>query len=282
MQGRHVDATGDYPASEYWNVVLGDRYDLRGTGYPELPLSWNEWLYRQMRSSVDRMIKRNHLAAGLAQADVLDIGSGVGHWLVYWRKHGVQSLRGCDLTETAVGQLNARFPDVPVTQVDIGAPNPPIDGTFDLISVMAVLQHITNDDKWRQALSNVSSLLAADGSALIIDPLVTHNFWTDEKPAGAMSWLRRADEWKAALADAGLVIVDLIPTTFTLAAGGDAARGKVGAAWHRYWDTVHKVNGRREGVGKVTGAMAFGLDQVLTRSPINGVSTKTILVKHAR
>jgi 2-polyprenyl-3-methyl-5-hydroxy-6-metoxy-1,4-benzoquinol methylase len=167
MDARTVD-----PHRLYWESVLAGKYDLRGTGFPDLPLSWNQWMYRQMRSSVDRLLKRNDLGSGVSKASVLDIGSGVGHWLQYWSNHGVAALQGSDLTATAVGELQQRFPEVPVTQVDIGMPNPPFEGRFDLISVMAVLQHIADDQRWRQALINVGDLLADDGVGVIIDPLL--------------------------------------------------------------------------------------------------------------
>jgi SAM-dependent methyltransferase len=264
----------------YWEAVLEGQYDLRGTGFPELPLSWNEWMYRSMRHSVDRLIDRHQLTATVEAASVLEIGSGVGHWLQYWRNRSVKSLHGCDLTATAVGELQRRFPDVAVSQVDIGAANPPIEGRFDVISVMAVLQHIADDERWRQALRNISDLLADDGTAVIIDVPLTHSLWIDEKPDGGMSWARSRAEWDDALGDAGLVISDLVPTTFTLAADGDSAHRGTSAAWHRYWRLVQQVTGKRERVGQVAGGVAFGVDQLLVRSGLNGVSSKTFLVRH--
>jgi SAM-dependent methyltransferase len=270
------------PYRGYWESVLGGQYDLRGTGLPDLPLSWNRWMYRQMRNSVDRIVKRQDLTARLEKAAVLDIGSGVGHWLRYWRGRGVASLRGCDLTETAVAELTRRFPDVPVTQVDIGVPNPRFDERFDVISVMAVLQHIADDDRWRQALVNVGNLLADDGVGIILDPVLTHSLWIDEKPEGGMSWSRSRAEWDDALGAAGLVITDLVPTTFTLAAGGDAAHHRTSAAWRRYWRGIGRVTAQRERVGWVAGGMAYGVDQLLVRSGLNGVTSKTFVVRHSR
>jgi SAM-dependent methyltransferase len=233
-----------------------------------------------MRGSVDRILKRQKLTASLGKSAVLDIGSGVGHWLQYWRAHGVASLQGCDLTETAVAELTRRFPDVPVSQVDIGAASPPIEGSFDVISVMAVLQHIADDDRWRQALVNLGSLLADDGVGIILDPVLTHSLWIDEKPAGGMSWSRSRTEWDSALGDAGLVIIDLVPTTFTLAAGGDAKRSASSAAWRRYWRGVGQLTAQHERVGWVSGAAAYGVDQVLVRSGLNGPTSKTFVVGH--
>jgi SAM-dependent methyltransferase len=218
--------------------------------------------------------------SGVSKASVLDIGSGVGHWLHYWTNQGVAALQGGDLTATAVGELQQRFPEVPVAQVDIGAPNPPFEGTFDIISVMAVLQHIADDDRWRQALLNVGNLLAPDGVGVIIDPLLAHSLWIDEKPEGGMSWARSKDEWDDALGDAGLVIVDRVPTTFTLAAGGDTAHRATSAAWRRYWRLVQKVTTDRERVGQIAGGMAYAADQVLVRSGLAGVTSKTFVVRH--
>jgi SAM-dependent methyltransferase len=236
-------------------------------------------MYRQMRSSVDRLLKRNDLTPTLARSSVLDLGSGVGHWLQYWRNHGVASLQGGDLTAMAVGELQRRFPDVPMTQVDLGVPNPPFEDRYDVISVMAVLQHIADDTRWRQALVNVGALLADDGAGVIIDPLIAHSLWIDPKPEGGMSWARSKEEWDDALAHAGLYVVDRVPTMFTLAAGGDAAHRSASAAWRRYWRGVQKLTTGHEKVGQVAGGLAFGADQLLARTGLAGSTSKTFLVR---
>jgi SAM-dependent methyltransferase len=275
-----MDAYAVDPHRAYWESVLEERYDLRGTGFPDLPLSWNRWLYRQMRGSVDRLLTRNNLTSRIADASVLDIGSGVGHWLQYWTDRRAASLQGGDLTATAVKELRRRFPDVPMAAVDIGLPDPPFQGRYDVISMMAVLQHIADDVRWRQALVNLGALLADGGAGIIIDTLLVHRMWVDPKPEGGLSWSRSKAEWEDALADAGLVIVDRVPTTFTLAVGGDTAHAVTSRAWRRYWRVVQKITSGHEISGQVGGGLAYGVDQLLVRSGLPGVTSKTFLVRH--
>src|SRR5207248_10249647 len=130
-----------------------------GTGYPNLARSVNALLYRQMRRSVEAVVRRAGIEQEIPRASVLDIGSGSGVWIDFWRRHGARDLTGWDLTETSVGHLAGRFPDVQFQQVDIGAADVPSSRTFDVISAIAILQHITDDARFGQALTNVGRLL---------------------------------------------------------------------------------------------------------------------------
>jgi hypothetical protein len=76
-----------YRPEEYWESRMGQGFDLRGVGYPELSLAFNECMFQAIAASTDRGLRRLGVdAAWLRDARVLDVGSGVGFWVDYWSR----------------------------------------------------------------------------------------------------------------------------------------------------------------------------------------------------
>src|SRR5690625_824439 len=142
---------------EFWNQRLAEDWSESGVGYRALGRPFNTWMYRVRRHVFLREASALSPAAATA---VLDVGSGTGLYLDWWRTAGASALVGSDLTPAAVQQLSDHFSDLRIEQLDITAGAGPFTpGTFDLISCMDVLFHITDDDLYRQALANMASLL---------------------------------------------------------------------------------------------------------------------------
>jgi SAM-dependent methyltransferase len=267
-----------YAPERYWEDGLERRFDVTATGFPHLALSWNRWLYRAMRDSVERVLRAGGLRGPLAGRDVLDVGCGVGAWLAFWRERAPRSLSGIDITATAVQRLRGRFPGVELVQADIGAEEPPFARCFDVISVIAVLQHVTDDERFARALAHLERMLAPGGAIVFTDALIAHRYIGQAKPPGAISWARSRAEWERALAAAGLQIRTLVPTTFLLAPAGDTRSVRAQRALDRYWNVVGTRVGADERRGALAGAAAYGVDCALVRSGLGGVSSKTFLV----
>ena len=189
-----------YAPQRYWEDGLERRFDETATGFPHLALSWNRWLYRAMRDSVARVLRAGGVDGPLGGRDVLDVGCGTGAWLEFWQRRAPRSLAGCDLTAASVHRLRARFPDVELRQADIGELRAPFARRFDLISVIAVLQHVTDDARFRRALAHLEEMLAPGGAIVCTDALIARRYLGEAKPAGAISWARSRTEWERALA----------------------------------------------------------------------------------
>lgn len=269
-----------YTPAVYWETQLSRDFDSRGTGFPHLSRGWNEWLYRQLRHAALRVLRGADLTQHVPDGRVLDVGSGAGYWVQFWKDLGANHVTGLDLTETSVGLLRQRHPNDTFIRSDIGGDRIDEDRCFDLISVMAVLQHITDDASFQRALCNLSRLLAPGGSLLVMDPIIVHRVLGNPKPSGAITWLRSLGEWKQRLAHAGLYIVDeLLPVTFLLATACDTRNEWTQQVMDRYWWAVSRHVGQRERLGQVLGGCAFAVDRILVHTLRQGVSTKMFLLR---
>ncbi len=150
-------------AAQYWEHRLSERWGLHGAGYISFGMPFNRCLYAVRRRVFARHLQT--LDINLQQARVLDVGSGTGFWLKVWDSLGVRSMTSLDLTLVSVERLKREYPHIRVVRADISVPETAtmFDDRFDLISAFDVLFHILDDGGYRQALANVSQLLAPGG-----------------------------------------------------------------------------------------------------------------------
>jgi SAM-dependent methyltransferase len=267
-----------YVAQEYWDRLLERRLDERGVAYPYLAIALNRAMYDAERDQAARLLGAHGIVPG-PDARVLDVGSGTGIWIDFWRGRGVQDVTGLDLTEVAVAQLRERHPDATFVRADIGSAEHGLSGPYDLISAMSVLLHITDDERWRRALRTLGSLLAPGGHVLLIEPAVRHRWWGAPFGAGANSKARHLDQWRPALDQAGLEIVELRPATVLLANAVDTRTRFAFRALGAYWQALSMGIGPRERPGRIAAAVLGAADRPLRRRMPGGPTAKLMLLR---
>ncbi len=134
---------------------------------------------------------------------VLDVGSGAGRWIRFLLQRWQPArLVGIDYTEASVellrkwhgsGPVEFQLADITRSGLDLG-------GTFDLVNVANVLFHIPEPDLFTQAMTNLASLIDADGAIVTTEYLPRCTMRTE--------WMmvRSRYEFEAACAAAGLRI----------------------------------------------------------------------------
>jgi 2-polyprenyl-3-methyl-5-hydroxy-6-metoxy-1,4-benzoquinol methylase len=217
--------SGSFDADQYWEARLARDYDLKGVGFRRLGARYNAWLYRLRADAFRAAFAASRLDAASTRA--LDVGAGTGFWIDQWWALGTRMVTACDLTTTAVESLRARYRDVPVQQVDIGA----VDGArglagseFDAVTVMDVLQHLVDDAAFRRALGHLAALVRPGGVVFITDNFVR----VARRQARQHHVSRPYAAWQEALSEAGFVIEALRPVSVLLggrADGGPVSRG---------------------------------------------------------
>jgi predicted TPR repeat methyltransferase len=268
----------DYQPSDYWETLLAGRFDLSGVGHPEFPPAFNRALYEQMLRCVSSMIAAH--AVRVRDAAVLEIGPGTGFWVKLWDDMGAGSVTGVDLTVTAVERLRERFPDHAFHVADVGSDEARVSGAYDLVSAMSVLLHIVDDGRFRVALANIASMLERDGAALLMEPLVVHRWWGPPFDSTANSRARTIGQWRAALDEAGLELVDHRPVTALLSNVCDTRRRVVWRAHQVYWGVVRIALVRAPKVTGPVTAVLVRVDRWLVDRGISP-SAKVMLVRHA-
>jgi SAM-dependent methyltransferase len=273
-----VSEPSGYEPTKYWSTLLGEKYDDTGVAYPALSHSFNRAFHLALTRATLRTLNRHGLLER-SPSRVLDVGSGSGVWIRFWTELGAREIVGLDLTEVAVERLRMRHPKATFAQADVGDTSLPVEGVFDLVSVMSVLLHIVDDSRWRRALCNLADVLSPDGHLVVIDPVVVHRWWGRPFGSSSNSRARHLREWRSALAEVGLELVDIGPGTVLLGNPVDGRSRWTFAAMSRYWDVVERGIGRHERIGAVAAALLGAADAVLRPLMRTGPSTKVMLVR---
>lgn len=266
-----------YEPKQYWESLLVAEPSLRGVGYPELPERFNCALYEAMRQSAVRALA----GAGFTLPDsatVLDVGCGTGFWISFWRRFGADRITGVDLTATAVERLSRDFPELAFVQADVAA-GLPGEQTFDVVSVMSVLLHIPDEERFASAIGNIASVVRSGGVVLVIDPLIVYRWWGPPLGTDANSRLRRIDDWRRIAANYDLELASLVPVTVLLANPIDTRRRVSFVALSIYWRLLSRVLCRRDWLARLVVPGLAAADRALVRALRTGPSTKCFVFR---
>lgn len=228
----------EYRPQEYWNERLTRDFSLRGTGHIAYSDAYNRWLYRAKATALRRAL------AGLQPPlRALDVGSGVG-WVVDRLRRWGADVDGCDIADVAVQRLRERFPGSTFFSASLGdSPLPVDDATYGLVTLLDVSYHITDDDRWRAAVSDLARVLAPGGRLLATDAFDA----VDSQPAPHVRHRSQA-AWERAASESGLVLRRVHPLYRWLSRDRDT----------RWWSRL--PDGTR-------GAIELGLEHVVPRHP---------------
>jgi SAM-dependent methyltransferase len=163
---------------------------------------------------------------------VLDVGSGAGHWVGFYRDAlDAGSVVGVEISTPAVEGLRERFDGaegVEFVDADVSAPGFSLERTFDVVNAVGVLYHVVDDDAWRRAVANLGAHLAPGGALVVGEdfPKVSldagfhrsdhFSSWEEEKAARPERMLvgkrlRPQRTWRGAAEAAGLEQVANVP-----------------------------------------------------------------------
>lgn len=178
------EAAGEFSGQEffssyYLSTAQGRIVDSMTIGTVSEPES--RFHYNVTENSIIRALTRRapignqppsvwRFAQGRRAWNVLDVGSGTGHWVdfyldVYLAKSVTAVEFVPQMAEFLRGKFAARH-EVTVLQADI-ATDPLPARTFDIVSAIGVMFHIVNDDLWRQAIARLLGSLKPDGLMLV-------------------------------------------------------------------------------------------------------------------
>nr|WP_246211232.1 class I SAM-dependent methyltransferase [Phytoactinopolyspora alkaliphila] len=201
---------------------------------------------------------------------ILDVGSGTGFYVDCWREAGAGEVVGSDLTESAVGRLRGRFPDVTFVQVDITRAQDELpEASFDAASCMDVLFHITDDERYLAGLRNIARLVKPGGSFVL-----SENFLNRPRDRTAHQ-VSRTKEWiVSALEGAGFRVERRVPMLVLMNAQVDAPR-----VWRKVWGGALRAVTLTQPTGWLAGAALYQVDRQLVRRMSESPTTELMICR---
>lgn len=255
-----------YDAREYWQKRLAEKWGLHGVGCVSYGRPYNRWLYRLRRQIFLRVVRSLPLI--FPDVAVLDVGSGTGYWIGVWKSLSVRSVTGLDIAPVVAERLREEHPSVRIVELDVSTARFPEDlrEHFEIVSAMDVLFHITEDQGFRMALTNIAASLKPGGYLIFSDNFVSHQGNRDihqvQRPASVIG-----DE----LSRAGFRILQRVPTFAIMNVPVRISSPFVRLAWRAFMYPVHLI----PSLGHVYGAVLFPVELILTR--VFNVRTSTEL-----
>ncbi|KKM75884.1 hypothetical protein LCGC14_1385780 [marine sediment metagenome] len=157
-------APDGYQHTLYWTDRLGKYgFDLRGVGFYDLSHEENREIYgRAKRTFIDLCCEQE---ITFKNVSIVDIGCGTGFYARTFFENGGTEYLGIDVTDILFPRLRQEFPQFEFRKLDISTHE--LAGRFDLIIMIDVTQHITNDDKFHFAMQNVKLSLTRNGVFIV-------------------------------------------------------------------------------------------------------------------
>lgn len=192
---------------DYWNQRLNSRFNIEGVGYLGLGEIYNQFLYRNRIDLLEGVISKAF--DGICDKKVLELGPGTGIFTEFFRNKGVLEYSAIDIVEKSAKELKSRYNHYSFRQGDICDSNA-YEGMYDLIFAADVLLHITDEDKYANAINNISQHLNEYGLCILLDPIsVIHS-----KSQSAHVVIRDREYVEETLRNCGLEMVDMLPVAY--------------------------------------------------------------------
>ena len=142
----------------YWKATEG--FEDRCTISPQKSELHARFHYNLVENNIiEFLVDHNYNVADL---DVLDIGSGTGHWLRFWEDLSANSVTGIEISETAFKKLQRKFKgheNIRIILGDISSDTFHLDRKFDVINAIGVMFHVVDDKLWEKAIKNLCNYL---------------------------------------------------------------------------------------------------------------------------
>jgi len=199
----------------YWEDRFEKQPGLTAVGIKKLGKAYNYWLYRFQGFVFDSLISEKFLP--LQAQKVLDLGAGTGFFSKKWIQHGAKSVVVTDISDRAIATLLLNLSGVKGHQLDIAQEWPAElkNKSFDVVSAMAVLFHLKEDEQYIHALRSINQSLQMGGTFIFSENLL----YSGERVLEHMKCRERVWILKQ-LQESGFEILCIRPIAFFLNAPG--------------------------------------------------------------
>jgi len=193
--GRAFPIIDDIPSFVMHRAAV-DSFDASAFGFL-FQMEQRHFWHIGRRELILDIMRRN--IPNLAKARMLEVGCGNGSVLAYLKKNGIM-VEGGDIFMEGLAFCRQRVNSVPLYQLDVMAL--PFRNEFDVVGLFDVLEHIDDDAR---AIQEISQVLKQRGMLLITVP--AHQFlWSYFDVSSNHKRRYRKDELQAKMEQAGFTV----------------------------------------------------------------------------
>jgi SAM-dependent methyltransferase len=143
--------------------TLSDAFTIKA-GFSPLRARYH---YNGVENSILEYVIEHPLPSPL---HVLDVGSGAGHWIDFYRGVlGAEHVTGLELDSDVAAALIRKYegdPGVSVHQADV-VDALPVPGPFSVVNAIGVMFHIVDDERWEIAVGHCARVLEPGGLLIV-------------------------------------------------------------------------------------------------------------------
>jgi SAM-dependent methyltransferase len=260
----------DYEPESYWQKRYAS-LDLTRSGHADLPEAYNVWLYRRKQAVLRHSLGAMGFVAKGTR--IIEVGAGTGAYIGFWKRLGVGTIAGVDISDAAVQYLSQRHPGHVFLKRDVTEPGAlqAFGGGYDMVTALDVLYHVVDDARLDVALQNVRSALRSGGLLAIHDQFLHRA----SEHCGYIRWRSLAD-WQLILDRGGFEFVSRTPIFFSMIQADDCASPGAAQRMDALWRRAYPWIGRFPGF---FGAAGFALDSALGGLLSEGPSMELMLLR---
>lgn len=250
----------NFDPKEYWEKRLADMWNLTGVGYRALGGGFNRWSYAVAKRIFTREVRKLHQPMA---ARALDIGPGTGFFTQILMNEGYR-VSGIDISATAVAGLRKKFPGLTFTE---GRARD-VTGSYELITAIAVLFHIVDDNEYKATIQKIYESLSDDGYFLFTENFPPETISHQHIVMHSNAWLVET------LENAGFEIMSR--QSFGLLMCEPVKRGR-----SLRWTLLSRALRRAPQLGWIIGALLYPFELIAVRLPVRS-STEIVVCRKRR
>lgn len=256
-----------YNPKVFWEKRLSKNFSLKGVGCAGFSYNYNKWVSKAAKESLNKILN-----GSLKGKKILDIGCGTGYYIGYYLSKGATDISGLDITEESITNLKKKYPHLKFFNADISQ-KIPSNRKYDIITAIAVLYHVVDNDKFENSIRNIRKL-AKKGSLIIIQD----GFLKKHQPpkAGTHCYFRDYESYKKILKKNGIEIIKKVPTFYFLNTPFDISNSMMRRAALSLWNITMSIFAKNEIIGNILGFVLYYLDRIMLKMVNDSISLETI------
>lgn len=194
----------------YWNNRLNRNFSIEGVGYKGLGNIYNRHMYSIRLEILNYLISM--LYQNIKDMDILEFGPGTGIFTEFFYQRKSNSYSAVDISRKSINELKKKYKGYSFIKGDICNSKNYFQKRYDLIFSADVLLHLTDEEKYKTTINNISKVVKDDGYIVIFDPISL----IDTKSKATHNIIRDVKYVKKIIEDNGLKIEKMMPAFFLM------------------------------------------------------------------